>query len=209
MVLSDRDIKRYLKQGKIKLTPPPDATQLGPCSIDLRLGNTFKVFEHGSVPYIDIFDENTSSKDIMNEIKIEEHEPFIIQPGEFVLASTYESMELADDLLARLEGRSSLARFGLTVHVTAGVFEPGWRGKATLELANLGLKPIALYPVRTRICAFTFEKLSSSAERPYGRKAFGSKYIDQEGPESSRLLQEKDLELWTATFRDKEQESDT
>lgn len=188
MVLSDRDIERYLAEGRIKLTPAPDlATQLGSCSIDCRLGNTFRVFEHSRNAFIDPRSP-TSLSDAMRKIVVPEGEAFIIQPGDFVLASTVEVLELPDDLLARLEGRSSLGRLGIIVHSTAAVFEPGWRGSATMELGNLGRMAVALYP-GMRICSFTFELLSSPARVPYRLKP-NRKYLGQIEPEASRLTEE-------------------
>ncbi|MBI2854859.1 MAG: dCTP deaminase [Chloroflexi bacterium] len=191
MVLSDKDIKRALKEGRIRVNPSPDlTTQLGPCSIDLRLNNVFRVFERSRAPYIDT--RVTDCEDLMREVTVKLDEPFIMQPGELVLASTHETLELPDDLLARLEGRSSLARLGIIVHGTAGVFEPGWRGHPTLELGNLGPMPVALHPLM-RICSFTFEELSSPSEVPYWKK--GGKYLGQAGADPSRFRTEKDMEL--------------
>lgn len=191
MVLSDRDIKACLASGRIKVDPPLDPDlQIGPCSIDLTLGNTFAVFEYSRLPYIDTR-RPADQHEIMREVVVESGEPFVLQPGELVLAATRETLELADDILARLEGRSSLARLGIIVHGTAGVFDPGWRGKAVLELGNLGRMAVALYP-EMRICSFTFEPLSSPAERPY-RARPTSKYVDQSGADASRLW--RDVEL--------------
>lgn len=193
MVLSDRDIKRYMELGKIRITPPIDLDlQLGPCSVDLRLGHQFKVFEYSRYSHVDI--RTPASGDIMREVTVGEGEAFVIQPGELVLATTHEVLELADDVLARLEGRSSLARLGIIVHGTAGVFEPGWSGKAVLELGNLGRMAVALYPMM-RICSFTFEPLSSPAERPYGKRK-GSKYAGQAGAEASRLWSDPEVRDW-------------
>lgn len=188
MILSDRDIKRYLKEDKIKITPEPDfKKQLGSCSIDLRLSNVFRVFEHSKHSYIDL-NVDIDLNEFMRKVIVKEGEAFTMQPGEFVLAATMETIELADDIMARLEGRSSLGRLGIIVHSTAGVFDPGWIGVATLELGNLGRMPVKLYP-GMRICAFTFEKLSSSAEVPY-RKKPSSKYVGQIEPEASRFHEE-------------------
>ena len=192
MVLSDRDIRRYIAAGKIRIDPPIDfAVQLGPCSVDLTLGNTFAAFEYSRLPYIDTR-RPADRQGIMREITVADDEPFVLQPGELVLASTRERLELDDDLLARLEGRSSLARLGIIVHGTAGVFDPGWRGKAVLELGNLGRMAVALYP-GMRICSFTFEPLSSPSEQPYWRRA-ASKYTDQAGTQPSRLWSDRDVE---------------
>ncbi|RKU37905.1 dCTP deaminase [Candidatus Poribacteria bacterium] len=191
MVLSDRDILEYMKVGKIKITPTPDLeTQLGSCSIDFRLGNTFRVFEHSKYPYIDLRGE-IDVNDLMRRVDVPDEDAFTMQPGEFVLAATRETLELADDVMARLEGRSSLGRLGIIVHSTAGLFDPGWTGIATLELGNLGRMPVLLYP-GMRICAFTFEQLSSPAKVPYRQKP-ANKYAGQNGPETSRFA--KDIEF--------------
>jgi len=188
MVLSDRDIKKALKSGLIKITPFPDLkTQLGSCSIDLRLGNTFRVFEHSRYPYIDPMRKDYSSE-ITREITIKEGEHFIMQPGDFVLAVTFERVKIASNLMGRLEGRSSLGRIGIVVHSTASVFDPGWDGKCVLELGNLGRMAVSL-TVGMRICAMTFEELSSVAEVSYVMNK-RSKYINQEGPDESKIHQE-------------------
>src|SRR5512138_3076492 len=124
----------------------------------------------------------------MRQVMVEPNEPFILQPREFVLAITEETLELDDDVLGRLEGRSSLGRIGIIVHGTAGLFDPGWRGKATLELSNLGRMPVALYP-GMRICSFTFEQLSTPVSVPYYKKA-GNKYAGQQRPLASKLASE-------------------
>ena len=121
-------------------------------------------------------------------MEVPDGEAFTMQPGEFVLAATLETLELADDVMARLEGRSSLGRLGIIVHSTAGLFDPGWVGTATLELGNLGRMPVKLYP-GMRICAFTFEELSSPAKVPYRRKP-GNKYAGQVEPEASRFVRD-------------------
>ena len=187
MVLSDVDIRRYLEQGKIKITPPLPPEQLGSCSVDFRLGREFSVFEHSRHAFIDLR-EKTAIQDLMTSVTVADGEPFILQPREFVLAITEESLELDDDVLGRLEGRSSLGRIGIIVHGTAGLFDPGWRGKATLELSNLGRMPVALYP-GMRICSFTFEQLSSPTSVPYYKKA-SNKYAGQTKPLASRLAGE-------------------
>ena len=188
MVLSDKDILLYLKNGKIKISPKPDLKeQLGPCSIDFHLGNSFKIFEHSKFPYIDPM-EPKLFEGIMKEIKVGDGEQFIMRPGELVLATTDETLELDDDLIGRLEGRSSLGRLGIIVHSTAARFDPGWVGKPVMELGNLGVMPVAIYP-GMRICSFTFEELSSSALTPY-RKKKGAKYAGQTKPDSSKLSQE-------------------
>ncbi|MBI3976933.1 MAG: dCTP deaminase [Chloroflexi bacterium] len=188
MILSDRDIRLALAEGRIRIDPTPDlATQLGSCSIDLRLGNTFRVFEHSRFPYIDLRQPEAIAE-FMRQIDVPAGDPFVMQPGGFALATTVEWLELADDLVARLEGRSSLGRLGIIVHGTASVFDPGWVGHPTIELGNFGVMPVALYP-GMRICSFTFEQLSSPAEVPYWKKR-GNKYAGQRGPEASKLADE-------------------
>jgi dCTP deaminase len=187
MVLSDVDIRRYMEQGKIRISPELPPEQYGSCSVDFRLGAEFSVFEHSRFPYIDVR-EKSAIQDIMRTVHVKESESFVLQPREFALAITQETLELDDDVLGRLEGRSSLGRIGIIVHGTAGLFDPGWRGKATLELSNLGIMPVALYP-GMRICSFTFEQLSSAVSVPYYKKA-GNKYAGQTKPLASRLTAE-------------------
>lgn len=189
MVLADIDIKKAIKQKRIEITPLPDfKTQLGSCSIDLRLGNTFRVFEHSTNSFID-----PSKKDYSNEItrvlKVKEGGQFIMQPGDFVLAVTQENVRIPADLMGRLEGRSSLGRLGIVVHSTASIFDPGWDGKPVLELGNLGRMAVAL-TVGMRICAMTFEQLSSPSETPYSKKKL-AKYKFQDAPIESRIHEEK------------------
>lgn len=191
MALSDRDILDYIARGKIGIDPPIDTDlQLGPCSVDLTLGESFAVFEYSRLPYIDTR-RPAEQQGTMREMIVADGEPFVLQPGELVLASTREVLRLDDDVLARLEGRSSLARLGIIVHGTAGVFDPGWQGKAVLELANLSRIAVALYP-GMRICSFTFEPLSSPAERPYWKRRT-SKYVGQAGADASRLWADEEL----------------
>lgn len=187
MVLSDLDIKRYLASGKIRISPELPAEQFGSCSIDFRLGNEFSIFEHSRHAFIDLRDK-IDIKDIMRTITVPDGEAFVMQPHEFALAITEESLELDDDVLGRLEGRSSLGRIGIIVHGTAGLFDPGWRGKATLELSNLGRMPVALYP-GMRICSFTFEQVSTPVSVPYYKKP-GNKYSGQTRPLASKLAGE-------------------
>ena len=148
------------------------------------------MFEHSKYPYIDLR-AGIDTNDLMRRVDVPDGDAFTMQPGEFVLAATQETLELADDVLARLEGRSSLGRLGIIVHSTAGLFDPGWIGIPTLELGNLGRMPVKLYP-GMRICAFTFAQLSSSAHVPYQLKP-ANKYAWQDGPETSRFA--KDIEF--------------
>lgn len=188
MILSDRDILRAMEEGRIKISPEPDLSrQLGSVSVDFRLGTTFMVFEHSRHSFIDPRHPQ-SIGEAMRTIEVSEEEPFIMQPGDFALANTIENLELADDLLGRMEGRSSIARLGITVHSTAAVFEPGWVGTATMELSNLGRMAVALYP-GMRICAFSFQQVSSAVMTPY-RNKIGNKYAGQMTPRASRLSEE-------------------
>jgi dCTP deaminase len=188
LILSDVHIREALESGRIRIDPQPDlSSQLGSVSIDFRLGTTFMVFEHSRYSFIDPRSPQ-SIGDAMRTIEVKPDEPFIMQPGDFALASTVEKLELPDDLLGRLEGRSSIARLGITVHSTAAVFEPGWTGTATMELSNLGRMAVALYP-GMRICAFSFEEVSSAVSVPY-RKKVGNKYAGQETPRASQLSDE-------------------
>ncbi|MEA2531650.1 MAG: dCTP deaminase [Thermomicrobiales bacterium] len=193
MVLSDRDIRAAIESGRIKIEPLGDLDgQLGSVSVDFRLGRTFMVFEHSRHSFIDPR-RPQSIGEAMRTIVVDEDEPFIMQPGDFALASTIESLELPDDLLGRLEGRSSIARLGITVHSTAAVFEPGWVGTATMELSNLGRMAVALYP-GMRICAFSFETVSSPVTTPY-RLKLNNKYAGQQTPRASLLAEENRLTL--------------
>jgi dCTP deaminase len=188
MILSDRDIKKALSDGRIKLTPAPDlATQLGSCSIDLCLGNEFRMFRHSKIPHIDVRNMK-GSDDIMENVVISNDEPLVLQPRDLVLATTMEWLEIADDLVGRIEGRSSLGRLGIIVHGTASIFDPGWRGRPVMELGNLGVVPVLLYP-GMRICSFTFEEVSSIVEVPYRLKK-SNKYAGQKAPLGSKLSQE-------------------
>jgi dCTP deaminase len=189
MVLSDRDIKKAIKEKRIKISPAPDfGTQLGSCSIDLRLGDTFRIFEHSKYSYIDPSKKDFSNE-ITREIKIKKGENFMMQPGDFVLAVTLEKVKIPADLMGRLEGRSSLGRLGIVVHSTASIFDPGWDGNPVLELGNLGRMAVSL-TVGMRICAMTFEELSSPADTPYTSKKF-AKYKFQDAPIESRIHEEK------------------
>src|ERR1035437_324527 len=187
MVLSDRDLKIALKNGKIKITPVPDLkTQLGSCSIDLRLGNVFRIFESGVHGVIDT--QKNVAKEFTKEIIVKKGSAFIMQPGDFVLGTTIEDVEIPDDLVGGLEGRSSIGRLGIIVHSTAATIDAGWRGHITLELANIGKLPVALYP-EMRICSISFEQLSSPAEVPYHKKK-SAKYVGQVGPGESKIDEE-------------------
>ena len=198
MILSDRDIRAELESGKIKVEPSEGLEdRIGPDGIDMRLGTTFLVFERNKQAYIDPRKPD-SAKGTTRQIDIKPDEPFIVHPHELVLASTLERLTISNDLLGRLEGRSSLGRLGIIVHSTASIFHPGWDGTATMELGNLGVMPVALYP-GMRICMFTFERMSSPVENPYGSKA--NKYQGQTGPLPSGVWEELDDELEQGELR--------
>ena len=185
MILSDRDIKTALREKRIVVKPKPDLDeQLGSASLDLRLGYHFRVFKHRRQPYVDPLDPETMAG-MTEEVMISKKEPYVIQPREFVLASVLEWVELPDDIAARIDGRSSLGRLGLVIHSTAGHIDPGFQGSITMELSNIGMMPIMLYP-KMRICQLVFEKLSSPAERPYNKKP-GAKYGGNKVPVETKL----------------------
>ncbi len=138
MIYSDRDIKRLIAEGNIRITPAADLSiQLGSCSLDLRLSSEFRIFNYNRFPFVDIRNPG-QALDITKEVVVGEEELFVLQPGAFALAVTLERVELADDVVARLEGRSSLGRLGIVVHATASIIDPGWRGRIVLELGNHG-----------------------------------------------------------------------
>jgi len=189
MVLSDRDLKKAIKSKQIVIVPSPDfSTQLGTCSIDLRLGNFFRVFDHSKHPYIDPSKKNFSSE-ITKKVVVKNGEGFIMQPGDFVLAVTLEQVKIPNNMMGRLEGRSSLGRLGIVVHSTASIFDAGWDGKCVLELGNLGRMAVKLTP-GMRICAMSFEELSSEAEIPYSQKK-SAKYRTQKEPGESKIHEER------------------
>lgn len=188
MILSDRDIKEAVEQGRITIDPAPSyEKQLGPCSLDLHLGSVMKVFKRASYPYLDLKRE-INFEELMDEIQVGEGDPFILQPGAFALAVTKEVFALPDDIMGRLDGRSSLGRLGIVVHSTAARFDPGWQGRAVMELGNLGPSPVILYE-GMRICALTFETLTSRAEESYS-KSTKRKYSQQEKPQASKINKE-------------------
>ncbi|EKD93181.1 MAG: hypothetical protein ACD_28C00216G0003 [uncultured bacterium] len=187
MILSDRDIKAYIASGAIGVTSPDNdhMQNIHASSMDFRLGRFFKVYDHASQAILDPSDPETF-KDVTKLIEISEPgRPFIVQPHEFVLGVTLETIKLPDDLVARVEGRSSLGRLGIIVHSTAGYVDPGFEGTITLEITNINRMPIALYP-GMRVCQFAFETMSSAAEVPYYKKSH-SKYQGQSLPEESRI----------------------
>ncbi len=191
MILSDRDIKKALGTGQIKVTPKPNLKeQLGSSSLDLQLGYDFRVFKHRRQAFVDPFDPKTT-EGMTEVVKISQKEPYVIHPNEFVLASTLEWVEWNDDLAARVDGRSSLGRLGLVIHSTSGHIDAGWRGVLTLELRNIGMAPILLYP-KMRICQLIFEQLSSPAEQPYYKKP-NAKYHSKKTVTDSAIAQENKM----------------
>ncbi len=186
MILSDRDIKEEIRSGRVKIDSDQTLEQMhiAASSLDLRLGNTFKLYEHSRFAILDPMKPESFAGN-MRTIVVPSGEPFIVQPGEFVLGVTCETVTVPDDLVVRVEGRSSLGRLGIIIHSTAGFVDPGFSGTITLEISNLNRLPVALYP-GMRICQIAFEKMTSPAETPYNKKV-GSKYQGQVLPEESRL----------------------
>jgi dCTP deaminase len=183
VVLSDRTIRRLLDEGRIGIEPY-DESLLQPSSVDVRVDRYFRVFHNARYPFIDV----REPQEDLTELIEADSEPFILHPGEFVLGSTLERIRLPDDLVARLEGKSSLGRLGLLIHSTAGFIDPGWDGHVTLELSNVANLPITIYP-GMKIGQLSFVQLSEPAESPYGSGGLGSKYQGQKGPTPSRYWQ--------------------
>jgi dCTP deaminase len=181
VLLSDRDIRSELGSGRVKIDPF-ESSMVQPSSVDVRLDRYFRVFENHRYPHIDPAEEQS---DLTRLVEVEADEAFVLHPGEFVLASTYEVFGLPDDLAARLEGKSSLGRLGLLTHSTAGWIDPGFSGHVTLELSNVATLPIKLWPGMKigQMCLF---RTSSPAEYPYGAERHGSRYQGQRGPTPSR-----------------------
>ncbi|WP_345558562.1 dCTP deaminase [Nonomuraea rosea] len=184
MLLSDRDILAEIDSGRLALDPFHEE-MIQPSSIDVRLDRFFRVFENHRYPHID---PAVEQPDLTRLVEPDGEEPFILHPGEFVLASTYEVITLPDDLASRLEGKSSLGRLGLLTHSTAGFIDPGFSGHVTLELSNVATLPIKLWPGMKigQLCVF---RLSTPAEHPYGSDKYGSRYQGQRGPTPSRSFQ--------------------
>ncbi|HEY0871200.1 MAG TPA: dCTP deaminase [Acidothermaceae bacterium] len=184
MLLSDRDIRAELAAGRVILEPY-DPIMVQPSSVDVRIDKYFRVFENHRYPHIDPAIEQP---DLTRQVEPDVDEPFILHPGEFVLASTYEVITLPDDVAGRLEGKSSLGRLGLLTHSTAGWIDPGFSGHVTLELSNVATLPIKLWPGMKigQLCLF---RTSSPSEFPYGSSVYGSRYQGQRGPTPSRSWQ--------------------
>ncbi len=191
MILSDRDLALRLARGEIKILPTPDLeVQIQPASIDLRLGYDFQTFNHTHQALIDPADP-ASFGQLTSSVRLQEGERFIVHPGEFVLATTLEHVEIPDNLVARLEGRSSIGRLGIVIHSTAGYIDPGFKGTITLEISNLGRIAVALYP-EMRICQIAFEEMSSPVSESYAIKRT-AKYQGQKTTTVSRLFEDDEL----------------
>lgn len=193
MRLSDQDIEQSLADGNIIIKPAPDSSMISGVSVDIRLGNEFRVFQDHNAPFIDLSGPKADVQKAMNtvmsdEIVIPDGEAFFLHPGELALAVTYESVTLPDNIVGWLDGRSSLARLGLMVHVTAHRIDPGWSGQIVLEFYNSGKLPLALRP-KMKIAALNFETMSSSALRPYNKRE-DAKYKGQMGAVASRISQD-------------------
>jgi dCTP deaminase len=180
VVLSDRDIRAALEGGRLRIKPY-DPADLQPSSVDLHMDRAFRVFRNNRYPYIDV---RSPQPDLTELLTVADDEAFVLHPGEFVLGQTLEWIELPDDIVARLEGRSSLGRLGLLIHSTAGYVDPGWKGNLTLELSNVANLPISLY-YGMKIGQISFLRMTSPVERPYGSPELGSKYQGQSQPTAS------------------------
>jgi dCTP deaminase len=181
MVLSDRSIKQELSKGRIVIDPI-NLEDVQPASVDVHMDKRLLVFRNTTRAYIDVKEPMEGLTEL---VEIDE-QPFILHPGEFVLASTLEHIEVPDDLVARLEGKSSLGRIGLVIHSTAGYVDPGWKGNLTLELTNIARLPITMY-AGMKIGQISFLKLTTRADRVYGTPSLGSKYQGQRLPTASRM----------------------
>ncbi|MDO6446858.1 dCTP deaminase [Colwellia sp. 1_MG-2023] len=194
MRLCDNDIEKLIEQERIVISPKPDETMISGVSVDIRLGHEFRVFQDHTAPYIDLSGPKEEMQKAMNsvmsdEIVIPDGEAFFLHPGELALAVTYESVTLPDDIVGWLDGRSSLARLGLMVHVTAHRIDPGWSGQIVLEFYNSGKLPLALRP-KMKIAALNFETMSGSAQRPYNKR-LDAKYKGQMGAVASRISEDE------------------
>ena len=182
MVLSDRSIKSEIASGRI-LIEPFDEALVQPSSVDVRVDRKFRVFHNARYPYIDV---RKPMDDLTELIEVSDDEPFVLHPGEFVLGQTLETITLPNDIVARLEGKSSLGRLGLLIHSTAGFVDPSWRGNLTLELSNVANLPITIYHGMP-IGQISFMRMDAPVEHPYGAAEVGSKYQGQDEPTPSRF----------------------
>lgn len=186
MVLSDRSIKEEMALGRIVIDPC-DHADIQPSSVDLHLGTSFQVFRNSRYPYID---PSVEQGGLMEMVLATAGEPFVLHPGEFALGATIERVTLASDIVARLEGKSSLGRLGLLIHSTAGYIDPGWNGTLTLELSNVANLPIVLTPGMA-IGQISFMRMTTPVDRPYGSPGLGSKYQGQVDPTPSRAYRDR------------------
>lgn len=185
MHLTDREIASRLDDGDLVIDPIDDfELQIQPSSVDVRLDNDFLQFTHTTASHIDPNDPEAVSQ-VTREVTIPEDEAFVLHPGDFILGTTREHVEIPADLLAKVAGRSTFGRLGVIIHATAGIIDPGYRGQITLEISNLGKVPVKLKP-GSRIAQILFTDLTGDVERPYGEER-GSKYQDQHGPVASRI----------------------
>jgi dCTP deaminase len=184
MILSDRSIREALADKRIEIDPLDDR-DIQPSSVDLHLDRYFRVFLNHTMRVIDVKEDQ---EELTQLVEIREDDSFVLHPGEFVLGSTIERVKLPDDLVARLEGKSSLGRLGLLIHSTAGFVDAGWDGQLTLELSNVANLPITLYP-GMKIGQISFLQMTTAADNPYGSTAVGSKYQHQVGPRPSRYFE--------------------
>jgi dCTP deaminase len=182
MVLSDRTIKAEIESGRL-VFDPYDPALIQPSSVDVRVDRRFRVFHNARYPYIDV---RRPMDDLTELVTVEEGEPFILHPGEFVLGQTLERVRLPDDLVARLEGKSSIGRLGLLIHSTAGFVDPSWEGNLTLELSNVANLPITIYHGMP-IGQISFMRMDGPVEHPYGSDETKSKYQGQDEPTPSRF----------------------
>ena len=194
MRLCDRDIEKSLDSGAIVIEPRPDASRISGISVDLTLGNSFRAFNDHAAPYVDVSGSRESINKVLDsimskEIVLASGEAFFLHPGELALAVTRETITLPDDIVGWLDGRSSLARLGLMVHVTAHRIDPGWSGQIVLEFFNGGKLPIALRPGMC-IAAINFETMTGAAERPYNKRV-DAKYKDQSSAVASRIAEDR------------------
>jgi dCTP deaminase len=184
MMLSDVDIKNRLEDGDLVIEPLADPDlQIQPATVDLRLGRKFREFNNGAITGVDPLKEG-AHEEYTTETVIEEDEVKVLHADDFMLGTLKERVEIPPDIVAQLNGRSSMGRNGLVVHATAGVVDPGFKGELTLELSNFGQAPVILHP-NMRIAQLSFQKLQTPAERPYGSRD-DSKYQNQQGPQASR-----------------------
>ena len=184
MILSDRTIREELEKGRIVIDPLGEGC-IQPSSVDLHIDRFFRVFRNHTMGFIDV---KQNLEDLTELVEIDEDDVFILHPGEFVLGSTLERVALPNDLVARLEGKSSLGRLGLLIHSTAGFVDAGWDGHLTLELSNVANLPITLYP-QMKIGQISFLQMTTPADNPYGSSKVGSKYKGQRGPTPSRYFE--------------------